>query len=382
MEKSNKSGAMLITRLSKSLALLGMAATVVKTVSAINRLSRRIEFSRKVVVITGGSRGLGLVMARQLADEGAKLVLLARNNEELEAAQQELSDRGADVRVMVCDVTIKENIEDTMQRIIHEMGCIDILINNAGIIQVGPLDSMHAEDFEAAMQSHFWAPFNTSMAVIPHMKEQKFGRIVNISSIGGKVSVPHLLPYNTSKFALAGLSEGLRYELMPDNIYVTTVCPGMMRTGSHVNAKFKGQHELEYAWFSTMNAIPFFSASANSAAKDIIEACRYGDAELIITVPAQMMAKVRALFPEALSDVIGLVSRFLPKNGEHGDEIKSGKESQSQLSPNGLTYFSEKAAKENNEDLATANAGNGNGNGSNGKSRKNNGDDNGANENN
>ena len=382
MEKSKKSGAMLITRLSKSLALLGMAATVVKTVSAINRLSRRIEFSRKVVVIPGGSRGLGLVLARQLADEGAKLVLLARNNEELEAAQEELTGKGGDVRVMVCDVTVKENIEDTMQQIIHEMGCIDVLINNAGIIQVGPLDSMNAEDFEAAMQSHFWAPFNTSMAVIPHMKEQKFGRIVNISSIGGKVSVPHLLPYNTSKFALAGLSEGLRYELMPDNIYVTTVCPGMMRTGSHVNAKFKGQHELEYAWFSTMNAIPFFSASANSAAKDIIEACRYGDAELIITVPAQMMAKVRALFPEALSDVIGLVSRFLPKNGEHGEEIKSGKESQSELSPNGLTYFSEKAVKENNEDLATANAGNGNGNGSNGKSRKNNGDDNGANENN
>lgn len=370
MEKSKKNGAMLVTRLSKSLALLGMAATVVKTVSAINRLSRRIEFSRKVVVITGGSRGLGLVLARQLAEEGAKLVLLARNNEELEAAQQELSDKGADVRVIVCDVTVKENIEETMQRIIHEMGHIDVLINNAGIIQVGPLDSMNSEDFESAMRSHFWAPFNASMAVIPHMKEQKFGRIVNISSIGGKISVPHLLPYNTSKFALAGLSEGLRYELMPDNIYVTTVCPGMMRTGSHVNAKFKGQHELEYAWFSTMNAIPFFSASANSAARDIIEACRYGDAELIITVPAQMMAKVRALFPEALSDVIGLVSRFLPKNGEHGDEIKSGKESQSELSPNGLTYFSEKAVKENNEEMAAAHASNGK-NGASGKDKSN-----------
>lgn len=371
MEKSKKSAATLLPRLGKSLALLGMAATVVKTVSTINRLSRRIEFERKVVVITGGSRGLGLVLARHLAKEKAKLVLLARSEEELESARQEIADMGADVHTMVCDVTVKENIEETMQKIIQEMGHIDVLINNAGTIQVGPLDSMNSEDFEEAMKSHFWAPFNASMAVIPHMKEQKFGRIVNISSIGGKISVPHLLPYNTSKFALAGLSEGLRYELMPDNVYVTTVCPGLMRTGSHVNAKFKGQHELEYALFSTMNGLPFLSSCANGAAKEIIEACRYGDAELIITLPAQLAAKARALFPEAISDIIGLVSRFLPKNGEHGEESKTGKESQSELSPNGLTYFAEKAVNENHEDLATAGAaGNGKSNGD-GKSYEN-----------
>jgi len=343
---------------------LGIGATVLNAATTVNRMLRRIDFKDKVVVITGGSRGLGLVLARKPAKENAKLVLLARNTEELEAAQQELQEKEADVRIVECDVTVQANVEATIAKIIEEMGGIDVLINNAGVIQVGPMDSMNTEDYKDALDSHFWAPLYAALAVVPHMKEKKFGRIVNIASIGGKISVPHLLPYNASKFALAGLSEGLRYELMPDNILVTTVCPGLMRTGSHVNAKFKGQHKLEYALFSTMNSLPFFSANADRAAAEIIDACRFGDAELIITMPAQVLAKFRALFPDATAEVLGTVSRFLPKKGDNGDEIKTGKESQSELSPNALTYLADKAVTKNNEDLVAAReGGNGNGNG-------------------
>src|ERR687891_1372920 len=103
-------------------------------------------------------------------------------------------------------------------------------------------------------------------AVIPLMKRQSYGRIVNIASIGGKVAVPHLLPYVASKFALVGLSEGMRAELLKDGIYVTTVSPGLMRTGSHLNAFFKGQHKKEYALFSIANALPLFSTSSKRAA--------------------------------------------------------------------------------------------------------------------
>ncbi len=137
-----------------------------------------------------------------------------------------------------------------------------------------------------------------------------------------------------------------------------------MRTGSHVNAKFKGQNKLEYALFSTMNSLPFLSANAERAAHEIIDACRYGDAELIITLPAQLAAKFRALFPAATAEALGTVSRFLPKKGDTGNETHTGKQSQSELSPNALTYLSDKAVLKNNEDLVAAReSGNGDGNG-------------------
>src|SRR6185437_14182851 len=171
-------------------------------------------------------------------------------------------------------------------------GAVDVLVNNAGVIQVGPIEVMTHEDFELAMQAHFWGPLNTIMAALPGMRQRRSGRIVNISSIGGKVSVPHLVPYSASKFALVGLSEGLQAELAKDGIKVTTVCPGLMRTGSPRNADFKGKHRAEYAWFSISDALPGASMSAERAARQIIAACRRGDAEIILSLPANVAAKV------------------------------------------------------------------------------------------
>src|SRR5204863_5194639 len=123
-------------------------------------------------------------------------------------------------------------------------------------------------------------PLFTTLSVLPAMRRQGEGRIVNISSIGGKIAVPHLLPYDASKFALTGFSEGLRAELLKDGIYVTTVCPGLMRTGSPRNADFKGQHEAEYAWFSIGDSLPGMSMSAEAAAERIVTAFRQGEAEV------------------------------------------------------------------------------------------------------
>lgn len=99
------------------------------------------------------------------------------------------------------------------------------------------------------------------------MRRQRGGRIVNVSSVGGKIGVPHLLPYTASKFALTGLSEGLRVELKRERILVTTVCPGLMRTGSPRNALFRGKHKREYAWFAIADSLPLLSISAESAAR-------------------------------------------------------------------------------------------------------------------
>ena len=218
----------------------------------IVRATRRINFHGRNVLITGGSRGLGLVLARQFAAEGADITLLARDDENLERAVIDIASRGADVLGIPCDVTDEHQVQRAIERSIGRHGRLDVLINNAGQIRVGPIDHMSQEDFEDAMAVHFYAPLYSTFAVLPHMRLRGEGRIVNISSIGGKIGIPHLVPYCASKFALAGLSESLRAELAEDNILITTVYPGLMRTGSPVNAEFKGRHREEFAWFALM----------------------------------------------------------------------------------------------------------------------------------
>ena len=168
-----------------------------------------------------------------------------------------------------CDVTNAADVENMVNQVRGRFGKIDVLVNNAGTIQVGPLEVMKREDFEHAMKAHFWGPLNTILAVLPEMRERQDGRIVNISSIGGKIAVPHLVPYSASKFALVGLSKGLFTELRKDGIVVTTVCPGLMRTGSPRNANFKGKHRDEYAWFSISDSLPVTSIKAERAARSL-----------------------------------------------------------------------------------------------------------------
>jgi short-subunit dehydrogenase len=172
---------------------------------------------------------------------------------------------------------------------------------------------------------------------------------VNISSIGGKISVPHLLPYSVGKFALTGFSEGLRSELLKDHIYVTTVCPGLMRTGSPRNAFFKGNNEAEYAWFSISDALPILSMNAQRAARRVVDACARGDAEIILTAPAQVAAIIHGLFPDLTVDMLGVMNRFLPSPGGIGTDVRTGKESKSKASPNWVTALNERAAAENNQ---------------------------------
>ena len=207
------------------LAAIGLACAAAAC-AYFTRERRRLSFSGKTVVISGGSRGLGLELARVFADEGAVLILLGRDPETLESAAAELRGRGASVTVFPCDVTDREQVRRAADSIHERAGTVDVLINNAGIIQVGPLENMQLEDYESAMAVHFWGPLYLMHEILPRMKSRRAGRIVNITSIGGKVALPHLAPYTASKFALVGLSEALRAELLKDGIYVTTVCPG------------------------------------------------------------------------------------------------------------------------------------------------------------
>ncbi|WP_018478572.1 SDR family NAD(P)-dependent oxidoreductase [Pontibacter roseus] len=332
----------------KNLWWLAAGAGALLAARAINRKLNAYDFRNKVVLITGGARGLGLVMARQLAKEGARLVLCSRDEIQLEDAHMELAGNGADVMVWPCDVTQQAQVREMIDRVQGSFGNIDVLINNAGIITAGPVEEMVEKDFEEAMQVHFWGPLYTTLAVLPSMKARGGGRILNIASIGGKLGVPHLVAYSASKFALVGLSEGLRAELKQHNIIVTCASPGLMQTGSPRNANVKGQHEEEYTLFKILDSNPMTSITAEESAKQILDACRHGDAEVVTSIPAKIGAFIHGLSPETTTNFFAVLNRVLP--GATGEQrTKKGYESETPLSMSDLTSRTQKAAYRNNE---------------------------------
>jgi NAD(P)-dependent dehydrogenase (short-subunit alcohol dehydrogenase family) len=309
-------------------------------------LWRRIgsaNLAGQVVLITGSSRGLGLAMAREFARHGAKLVICARDERGLEWARQELARSGAEVFAVRCDVSNSVDVQEMVNSAIARFGRIDVLINNAGIITVGPIESQTLVDFEECMDVMFWGVVYPTMAVLPHMMARRSGRIANITSIGGKVSVPHLLPYNCAKFAAVGFSEGLHAELAKYNIKVTTVVPGLMRVGSHVNAYFKGQNEKEFTWFALGATMPLVAIHGRRAARKIVNAVRMGRAELIITPQAKLAARFAGLFPGLTQHVLSVVNRALPDAADAGQERHTGKQSESAVTRSPLTVFGRKA---------------------------------------
>jgi NAD(P)-dependent dehydrogenase (short-subunit alcohol dehydrogenase family) len=335
------------------LAGLGTGFVLAAGIRWMLRERKREDFFDQVVIITGGSRGLGLEMARLLAEEGARLALLARNEPELEAARRELEEMGADVQAILCDVTDREQVERAVDQVVQRFGRVDALINNAGIVQVSPLDHVKLEDFEVAMAVHFWGPLYAMMRVIPIMRRQGKGRIINITSIGGKVAVPHLAPYDASKFAIVGLSDAFRAELDKDGIQVTTVAPGLMRTGSYYHGNFKGQNEEEFAWFSAMASSPLMAMHSERAARQVLRAAHYGTSKVTITFQARMLALVEELFPNITAWLMKRFNQMLPDPAPvAGDEVRTGFESRSKVAPSGLTKLGDKAAEKNNELLA------------------------------
>jgi NAD(P)-dependent dehydrogenase (short-subunit alcohol dehydrogenase family) len=295
-------------------AMVGLAGLAAVLLARTWRRRASYDFAGRSVVITGGSRGLGLVLARELADEGARVALLARDEEELAEASDDLRTRQpfADVLALRADVRRRTDAERAVGLVIDQWGRIDVLINNAGILHVGPFDQVKLADYEDAMNTHFWGPLYMMLAALPFMRRQGEGRIVNVSSIGGRIALPHLVPYSASKFALVGLSDSVRAELAQHNIRVTTVCPGLMRTGSAVNAVFRGQRPQEYAWFAISDALPLTSIDVQRAARQIVEACRRGDAELVITLQARLAIIAQTVAPELFADFIEMMNRLLP----------------------------------------------------------------------
>jgi NAD(P)-dependent dehydrogenase (short-subunit alcohol dehydrogenase family) len=313
-------------RLKAALALGGIGVGV--GVGAASALLRRHPYSLagRTVLITGGSRGLGLALALEFARVGCRVAVCARNEQELETARRTIAANGTEVLAVECDVSDPSSVERMVESARLRFGQIDVLVNNAGIISVAPVENTTITDFERAMAVMFWGVLYPTFAVLPEMKARGEGRIATITSIGGKISVPHLLPYSCAKFAAVAFSEGLRAEMARYGVRVTTIAPGLMRTGSHLKAEFKGKHESEAAWFSLSATSPLVAMSATRAARQIVTAIRCGKSEKILSTQASMVARLNAVCPGLMPDLLGAVNRLLPPPTSDRESMLSGEE--------------------------------------------------------
>ncbi len=287
---------------------------------------RRADLSGEVAIVTGGSRGLGLAIARELGGLGCRLVICARDGAQLRRAAESLRAGGAEVTTAVCDLTAPDAPRLLIDTALTTYGRLDAVVNNAGIIQVGPADNATFGDFESAMATMAMAPARLALAALPVLREGGGGRIVNVTSVGGKVSVPHLLPYCMAKFAAVAFSEGLRAELGSGPVTVTTAVPGLMRTGSHVAALFRGQREKEFTWFGLSASLPLLSMDAERAARRIVAAALAGKAEVILTPAAQLGARGAGVFPGLTARLLHLFAAALPDAAGDAGEITPGRE--------------------------------------------------------
>ena len=293
------------------------------------RKSRRPDFfAGKTVVITGGSRGLGLAMARVFAREGARLALIARSGDQLVRAAAGLRSRGAEVRTVVCDIRRRDEAQRAIEDIARHGG-IDILVNNAGVIQMTPFVHAQVSDFEDSLNTHFWGPLFLIDACLPHFMRQGGGQIVNISSVGGRIALPHFAPYSVGKFALTGLSDALHAELAPRNIAVTTVTPYLMRTGSHRNVVVRGQHHKEARLFALGTASPLTAISAERAAEQIVRAVAIRRARIAPGWPSRSAEIAQAMAPELVAALGAAAVQYLlpqPSARADGDLAKESRD--------------------------------------------------------
>jgi NAD(P)-dependent dehydrogenase (short-subunit alcohol dehydrogenase family) len=274
--------------------------------------ARMTSLAGQVALVTGSSRGLGFLLARELGREGCRVIICARDPAQLERARLALQREGIEVLSYACDVTDRGQVEGLVAEAVRQFGRLDIVVNNAGVIQVGPLAAMNIVDFHYAMAVMFWGTVHVTLLCLPAMRQQGGGRIVNITSLAAKVPVPHLLPYDSAKFAALGFSEGLRAELAREKISVTSVVPGLMRTGSHTAALFKGKPRKEYRWFAFVARLPVISMNAERAARRIVRAAKLRQPELVLGWPAKLLRVVKELLPGTTQRALGVVNRILP----------------------------------------------------------------------
>ena len=310
-----------VSLLAKAAIFAGAGLVVAKF--AKKRLAASPSLRGKVALITG-SRGFGLAIARELGRRGVRIALCARDEHELRRACASLSRQHIEASPFPADLCNASDIAPLVKNVVDRFGGIDILVNNAGEIQVGPFDTFSQTDFKHAMDLMFWAAVNLTFEVLPIMRRQRSGHVVNIASVGGRVSIPHLLPYSCAKFALVGFSTGLSSELRSQHVHVLTVIPGLMRTGSHLHAFFKGKARDEFAWFGLLGNLPGFSVAADYAASSVVDALERRRYVCVISLPAKILTACDAVLPETTRSIFASVNRLLLPKSDGSKQAQQG----------------------------------------------------------
>lgn len=318
-----------------------------------------VPAGRPVALVMGASRGLGLLIARELLERGHRVVICSRTRADLEAARAQLLGQvpGGQVEVRVCDVSDREAVLGLVQEVEAGVGPIEVLITVAGVIQVGPAESMTFEHYDDALGIMLHGPINLTLPVVRAMRERGRGRIGTITSIGGEVTPPHLLPYAVAKSGAVAFSEGLSAELSGTGVTSTTVVPGLMRTGSHERAHFTGRAHQEYAWFGPAASLPLLTMAADRAARTIVDAVLAGDVRCELTPLTRIGVRFRGLLPGTTTRLMGLGTRLLPSAPDQvaatdPGEVVEGREASRRLDSrivDTLTTLGSKAAARNNE---------------------------------
>jgi short-subunit dehydrogenase len=280
----------------------------------MNQPSPQEQHPRPVAVVTGASRGLGFLLARELADRGYDLVVNARHADGLAAAAADLRSRGGDVVEVAGDIGVQAEAIRLVDVARERFARLDALVTNAGVIQVGPADAMRRDDYAVAMDVMFWGVVHPVLAALPTLREHG-GRVLVVTSIGGKLPAPHLLPYVAAKHAAVGFAEGLRVEVARHGISVTVGVPGLMRTGSPRNALFTGDQRAEHAWFAVGDSVPLLSMDAERAAARLVAAMLRGRPEVILTPAAKVAARLHGLAPATMLRLLTVTNRLLPADG-------------------------------------------------------------------
>lgn len=331
---------------------------------AVVREAHGIDLEGKVVLVTGGSRGLGFHLAKELGSRGAKVAIVGRDSDAVERARDRLAAIGVKVYGVGCDVGDKAMADALIADVVERFGRIDVVVNNAGVIRVGPILDQTAADVDDVMRTNFRGAVHVTLASLAHlMKVGRDARIVNVTSIGGRIGVPHLASYSASKFALVGFSEALRAELdaMPNGPRVVTVVPGPMRTGSFENAQFQGRVGDEFDWFAASSSVPVLTIDAEVAARRIVGATIDGRAFLRVGASAYVGDWARRVSPALTTVAASLAARLLPRAAaaferapldpaRHGAPVIRGRDIESDLRGTPLMERGEIAALENNEE--------------------------------
>ncbi|PKW25505.1 SDR family NAD(P)-dependent oxidoreductase [Phycicoccus duodecadis] len=273
--------------------------------------------SAPVAIVAGASRGLGLEIARQLVGRGWRVHVLARDADTLRRAA--FGSGPGRALTHVADVSDADAVSRVVDLVLADEGRLDAAFHVAGTIQVGALDGVTLGHLHEAVDTMLWGPVHLSLAVLPAMRAQGHGRIGVVSSVGGLVAVPRLLPYSVAKFAAVGLAEGLAAELSGTGVTVTAVTPWLMRTGGHRAARFSGAEQADHAWFSLAASLPVLTVPVERAARRIIDGVLAGRVTVTASPVVGVVRRVHGLAPATTVRALGLGARLLPGTSPRRD---------------------------------------------------------------